>query len=72
MTSSKETRLKRWFGRRPWRTVLRLSSIALGVGATGWLLSVLWPEPDRFNQFGCLNQLGPVPLRPCDGACGGD
>ena len=47
MTSSKETRLKRWFGRRPWRTLLRLSSIALGVGATGWMLSVLWPEPDR-------------------------
>ena len=47
MTSSKETRLTRWFGRRPLRTVLRLGAIALGVGATGWLLSVLWPEPDR-------------------------
>ena len=47
MTSSKETRLTRWFGRRPLRTCLRLSSLVLGVGATGFLLTVLWPEPDQ-------------------------
>ena len=69
MTSSKETRLKRWFGRRPWRTVLRLSSIALGVGATGWMLSVLWPEPDRAakeasTMSDALTSLAPFPSSP--------
>ena len=69
MTSSKETRLKRWFGRRPWRTVLRLSSIALGVGATGWMLSVLWPEPDRAAKEAStmsddLTSLAPFPSGP--------
>ena len=69
MTSSKETRLKRWFGRRPWRTLLRLSSIALGVGATGWMLSVLWPEPDRAakeasTKSDALTSLAPFPSSP--------
>ena len=69
MTSSKETRLKRWFGRRPWRTVLRLSSIALGVGATGWMLSVLWPEPDRaakeaLTKSDAITNLAPFPSAP--------
>ena len=69
MTSSKETRLKRWFGRRPWRTVLRLSSIALGVGATGWMLSLLWPEPDRAakeasTKSDALSNLAPFPASP--------
>ena len=69
MTSSKETRLKRWFGRRPWRTVLRLSSIALGVGATGWMLSLLWPEPDRaakeaLNKSDAITNLAPFPSAP--------
>ena len=69
MTSSKETRLKRWFGRRPWRTVLRLSSIALGVGATGWMLSLLWPEPDRAakeasTKSDALTSLAPFPSGP--------
>ena len=69
MTSSKETRLKRWFGRRPWRTLLRLSSIALGVGATGWMLSVLWPEPDRAakeasTKSDAITSLAPLPSGP--------
>ena len=69
MTSSKETRLKRWFGRRPWRTVLRLSSIALGVGATGWMLSMLWPEPDRAakeasTKSEAMTNLAPFPSAP--------
>ena len=69
MTSSKETRLKRWFGRRPWRTLLRLSSIALGVGATGWMLSVLWPEPDRAaieasTKSDAITNLAPFPSAP--------
>ena len=69
MTSSKETRLKRWFGRRPWRTLLRVSSIALGVGATGWMLSVLWPEPDRaakeaLTMSDALTSLAPFPSGP--------
>ena len=69
MTSSKETRLTRWFGRRPLRTVLRLGAIALGVGATGWLLSVLWPEPDRAakeasTKSDALTSLAPFPSAP--------
>ena len=69
MTSSKETRLSRWFGRRPWRTVLRLGSIALGVGATGWLLTVLWPDPDQVAKDGSANRdaltsLAPFPSAP--------
>ena len=69
MTSSKETRLKRWFGRRPWRILLRLSSIALGVGATGWMLSVLWPEPDHAAKepsimSDALTSLAPFPSGP--------
>ena len=69
MTSSKETRLTRWFGRRPWRTVLRLGAIALGVGATGWLLNVLWPAPDRAakeasTKSDALTNLAPFPSAP--------
>ena len=69
MTSSKETRLTRWFGRRPLRTVLRLGAIALGVGATGWLLSVLWPEPDRaakeaLAKSDAITNLAPFPSAP--------
>jgi LCP family protein required for cell wall assembly len=69
MTSSKETRLTRWFGRRPWRTVLRLGAITLGVGVTGWLLSVLWPEPDRAAKEAsahseALTRLAPFPSAP--------
>ena len=69
MTSSKETRLTRWFGRRPFRTVCRLGAIALGVGATGWLLSVLWPEPDRAakeasTKSEAMTNLAPFPSAP--------
>lgn len=69
MTSSKETRLTRWFGRRPLRTVSRLGAIALGVGATGWLLSVLWPEPDRaakeaLTKSDAITNLAPFPSAP--------
>jgi LCP family protein required for cell wall assembly len=69
MTFSKETRLTRWFGRRPLRTVLRLGAIVLGVGATGWLLSVLWPEPDRAaieasTKSDAITNLAPFPSAP--------
>ena len=69
MTSSKETRLTRWFGRRPLRTALRLGAIALGMGATGWLLSVLWPEPDRaakeaLTKSDAITNLAPFPSAP--------
>ena len=69
MTSSKETRLTRWFGRRPLRTVLRLGAIALGVGATGWLLNVFWPEPDRaakeaLTKSDAITNLAPFPSAP--------
>ena len=69
MTSSKETRLTSWFGRRPWRAVLRLGAIALGVGATGWLLNVFWPEPDRaakeaLTKSDAITNLAPFPSAP--------
>ena len=69
MTSSNVTRLTRWFGRRPWRTVLRLGAIVLGVGATGWLLNVLWPEPDRaakeaLTKSDAITNLAPFPSAP--------
>ena len=69
MTSSKETRLTRWFGRRPLRTDLRLGAIALGMGATGRLLSVLWPEPDRaakeaLTKSDAITNLAPFPSAP--------
>ena len=69
MTSSKETRLTRWVGRRPLRTGLRLGAIALGMGATGWLLSVLWPEPDRaakeaLTKSDAITNLAPFPSAP--------
>ena len=47
MTASDQGRLNRWLGRSPLRAVLRIVVLALSVGATGWLLSSLWPEPDR-------------------------
>jgi LCP family protein required for cell wall assembly len=46
-----------------------MSSIALGVGATGWMLSVLWPEPDRAakeasTMSDALTSLAPFPSAP--------
>ena len=32
------------------RAVLRAGSALLGLGVTGWLLAMLWPEPDRVAQ----------------------
>ena len=32
------------------RAVLRVGSALLGLGVTGWLLAMLWPEPDRVAQ----------------------
>jgi LCP family protein required for cell wall assembly len=48
---------------------LRLGAIALGVGATGWLLSVLWPEPDRAakeasTKSEAMTNLAPFPSAP--------
>jgi LCP family protein required for cell wall assembly len=48
---------------------LRLGAIALGVGATGWLLSVLWPEPDRAakeasTKSEAITNLAPFPSAP--------
>lgn len=47
MAPSDQGRLKRWLGKSPLRTVLRIAAALIGVGATGWLLATLWPEPDR-------------------------
>ena len=47
MTASDQGRLRRWFGRSPLRALLRILVLGLSVGGTGWLLSSLWPEPDR-------------------------
>ena len=47
MASSEPKRLMRWFGHHPLRTVLRIAATILGLTATLWLLSAIWPEPDR-------------------------
>ncbi|RPF83855.1 MAG: LytR family transcriptional regulator [Synechococcus sp. TMED20] len=47
MAASDQQRLKRWFGRHPLRTMLRIAATLVGVGVSGWLISIVWPEPDR-------------------------
>ena len=47
MASPEPKRLMRWLGHHPLRTVLRIAATVLGVTATLWLLSAIWPEPDR-------------------------
>jgi len=47
MAASDQGGLKRWFGRHPLRTTLRIAATLLGVGLSGWLISLVWPEPDR-------------------------
>ena len=31
----------------PWRISLRVASLLAGVGAMGWLIGLVWPEPDQ-------------------------
>ena len=47
MASPEPKRLMRWLGHHPLRAVLRIAATVLGVTATLWLLSAIWPEPDR-------------------------
>ena len=47
MAPSEPKRLLRWLGERSWLGVVRVGVAALGVGLTGWLLTSVWPEPDR-------------------------
>lgn len=47
MMTSDRGRLKRWLGRHPLRALLRIAAALFGAGVSGWLLTSLWPEPDR-------------------------
>ena len=69
MTPTQPKRLMAWLGRYPLRTLLRLSAAVAGVGATGWMLSTVWPEPDqvaRTEPVAADNpiNLAPLPLEP--------
>ena len=69
MTPTQPKRLMPWLGRHPLRTVLRLAAAVVGLGATGWLLSTVWPEPDQVARTEPVaadnptNQ-APLPLGP--------
>ena len=47
MTTSEPKSRPQWLGRHPWRTALRTAAVLTGVGATGWLIGLVWPEPDQ-------------------------
>ena len=53
----------------PWRIVLRVGSLLAGVGAMGWLIGVVWPEPDQVEGSPAptlenLASLAPYPTEP--------
>ena len=69
MTPTPPKRLMPWLGRHPLRTVLRIAAAVLGVGATGWLLGTVWPEPDQVAVTEPVapdnpTNLAPLPLGP--------
>ena len=69
MSTSKPQRLRQWLGRHPLRASLRIGALALGVGATAWGLSGLWPAPDQIDRAALPNsndpsQLAPYPAAP--------
>ena len=41
-----ETRVKRWLGSKPSRTVLRIAAAVMGAGVIAGGLALIWPEPD--------------------------
>ena len=58
-----------WLGRRPLRAILRVLVTLAGIGATGWALSAVWPEPDRVAKGAPPSadnpaSLAPYPLEP--------
>ena len=64
MAPSDLKRRWRWLGRHPLRTVLRLGAAVLGVAVSGWLLTKLWPEPDRIARGIPANADNPRSLAP--------
>ena len=69
MTPTPPKRLMPWLGRHPLRTVLRIAAAVVGVGATGWLLGTVWPEPDQVARTEPVaadnpTNLAPLPLGP--------
>ena len=41
------SRLKRWFGSHPFRTILRIAAAIAGAGLIAGGLGVIWPKPAR-------------------------
>ncbi len=69
MTPTPPKRMMPWLGRHPLRTILRLAAAVAGVGATGWLLGSVWPEPDQVARTepaaaDTPTNLAPLPLDP--------
>ena len=64
MSSSKPHRLRQWLGRHPLRASLRIAALAVGVGATAWGLSGLWPAPDQVDRAALPSSNDPSLLAP--------
>lgn len=64
MAPSEPKRLLRWLGERSWLGVVRVGVAALGVGLTGWLLTSVWPEPDRVARSAPPSKNDPANLAP--------
>ena len=64
MTPTQPKRLMTWLGRYPLRTLLRLSAAVVGLGATGWMLSTVWPEPDQVAPAAPVAADNPINLAP--------
>ena len=64
MTTSEPKPRFRWLGRHPWRTVMRVAAMVAGVGATGWLIGLVWPEPDQVAAGATPSHDNPASLAP--------
>ncbi len=64
MTPTQPKRLMTWLGRYPLRTLLRLSAAVVGLGATGWMLSTVWPGPDQVAPAAPVAADNPINLAP--------
>ena len=64
MTTSEPKPRLRWLGRHPWRTVMRVAAMVAGVGATGWLIGLVWPVPVQVAAGATPSLDNPASLAP--------
>ena len=67
-TSEPKPKPHGWAG-QSWRIALRIACVLAGVSATGWLIGLVWPEPDQVASdtpptFENPASLAPYPLAP--------